>query len=139
MTNPQKERIAHLRGRGESYSKIAAALRLSENTVKSFCRRNKLGADIAAGHTADTKNNGLCGSCGGPLIHTPGAKKRRFCSDGCRMAWWNTHPEAVNRKAVYRFVCPACGTDFESYGNARRKYCSRACFGAARRVCHDQG
>ena len=128
MTALQKKRIAYLRGKGDSYTRIAATLGISENTVKSFCRRNNLGKNqpIAI--------ENACGNCGKPLVHTPGAKRKRFCTDKCRMAWWNAHPEAVNRKSVYHYQCLACGVSFVSYGNARRRYCSRACFGAARRA-----
>jgi len=42
MTVLQKEHITQMRTRGDSYSKIASALSISENTVKSFCRRNNL-------------------------------------------------------------------------------------------------
>ena len=132
MTLAQKSRITYLRGSGESCAKIAAELNISENTVKSFCRRNKLGAASTA--EPAPIHDGSCGNCGKPVSRTAGAKMKRFCSDKCRMAWWNAHPEAVNRKAVYRFVCPVCDTEFQSYGNAKRKYCSRACFGSAGRV-----
>jgi hypothetical protein len=43
----------------------------------------------------------------------------------------------MRRKAVYHFVCPVCDAAFDSYGNQHRKYCSRACFGAARRASHE--
>jgi endogenous inhibitor of DNA gyrase (YacG/DUF329 family) len=133
MTLLQKERIVLLRGKGESYAKIAAMLELSVNTVKSYCRRNNLGVEyIAEEQSAATE--GVCENCGCPLKRLPRAKQKRFCSDKCRMAWWKAHPEAVNRKAVYHFKCAACDTPFESYGNANRKYCSRACFGFSRRV-----
>ena len=134
MTTTQKEKIAMLRNKGKSYTTVAAELGLSENTIKSYCRRNNLGESYInkKKQTADT-----CGNCGNLLNHTSGAKKKRFCSDRCRMVWWNSHPEAVNRKAVYHFTCPVCNTDFESYGNSRRKYCSGACFGLARRSAHE--
>jgi len=136
MTALQKERIALMRGKGYSYAGIAAALGISENTVKSYCRRNNLGA----GHIAEQASvtAGTCENCGRQLKHVPKAKKKCFCSDKCRMVWWNSHPEAVNRKAYYQFRCAACGTPFESYGNAHRKYCSRACFGVARRASDGQ-
>lgn len=136
MTTLQKERIKILRNGGNSYFKIAAALGLSENTVKSHCRRNKIDAVNSIANIIKTYD-GLCGNCNKPVFYTAGAKKKRFCSDKCRMAWWNAHPEAVSRKTVYRFVCLVCKTDFESYGNAKRKYCSRACFGLSRRACHE--
>lgn len=126
MTQQQKETIMRMRRDGVSYSKISLALGISENTVKSFCRRNQLdGANIRRDYS-------LCGQCGLPLIQTAGAKQKRFCSDKCRMAWWNAHPEAIDRKAIYTFTCTACGCEFESYGNKNRKYCSRKCYGQSR-------
>ena len=130
MTTAQKSRIIYLRGNSESYAKIAAALGISENTVKSFCRRNNIGVKSAA-------NAETCIECEKPLIQIKNKKQKKFCSDKCRMAWWNAHPEAVNRKAIYNFVCNNCGVNFESYGNANRRYCSRACFGAARRAAYE--
>lgn len=135
MTYQQKEKIKQMRGEGFSYSKIAVMLGISENTVKSYCRRNNLGG--AGTGIANQADDILCGQCGALLIHTPSAKKKRFCSDICRMAWWNAHPEAVNRKAMYAFTCAHCGTAFESYGNKNRKYCSRACYGKSKAVRYE--
>ena len=131
MTEIQKQQIGHMRGMGKSYAFIANELGLSENTVKSYCRRNNVGIS--------TKNENpgakeTCCNCGILHQHKPGAKQKRFCSDKCRMAWWKSHPEAVNRKAIYRFICPICKVEFVSYGNAHRKYCSRACFGVFMRT-----
>ena len=131
MNTAQKQRIEFLRGKGWIYAAIADDLGISENTIKSYCRRNKIGIELKKEHPATINT---CANCGCPLAHTPGAKQKRFCSDECRMAWWKAHPEAVNRKAVYLFFCPTCGGSFESYGNANRKYCSRACFGMARKA-----
>lgn len=135
MTYQLKQKITQMRRDGFSYAKVADALGISENTVKSFCRRNGLGgigADIV------TQSDGaLCQNCKVPLTHTAGAKKKRFCSDKCRMAWWNAHPEAVHRKAVYTFHCAYCGLQFESYGNRKRKYCSRACYGKSKVIHHE--
>ena len=131
MTAAQKQRIEILRGKGESYASIAGDLGIPENTVKSYCRRNSIGIEIKKERPAATYT---CANCGCPLTHTPGSKHKRFCSDKCRMAWWKAHPEAVDRKSVYRFVCPTCGGSFEAYGNSGRKYCSRSCFGVARKA-----
>ena len=131
LINAHRQRIEYLRSKGESYAAIADSLGISVNTVKSHCRRNNFGAG-----SIDNPVN-TCDNCGKSLIHTPGSKRKRFCSDKCRMAWWAKHPDAVNRKAIYHFTCAVCGTSFESYGNARRKYCSKACFGMSKRVCHE--
>ena len=136
MTNMQKQRIEYLRGKAESYTAIADTLGVSENTIKSYCRRNGLGAGYIEKQTMANEGE-ICAHCGKPLMHRPGSKKKRFCSDQCRMAWWARHPEAVKRKAVYHFVCPVCGAEFEAYGNAKRKYCSRACSSSARRACRE--
>ena len=65
---------------------------------------------------------------------------RKFCSDACRTAWWNSHPDCVDRKAVYAYTCAHCGKPFTAYGNKERKYCSRNCyisdrFGEERDAC----
>ena len=44
MTENQQEDIKALRQSGLGYKKIAATLSMSENTVKSYCIRNKLKA-----------------------------------------------------------------------------------------------
>lgn len=102
MNNLQKEQIVILRANGESYSKIADVLGISINTIKSFCRRNNLGGVASAG----TKQEGdaLCNQCGAPLKQIAGKKQKRFCSNKCRMAWWNSHPEKINRIAVRAFT-----------------------------------
>ena len=134
MTQQQKETIIKMRGDGCSYSRISVALGVSENTVKSFCRRNNLGSMHT--RTCLQKNEDSCRQCGIPLTQTAGVKQKLFCSDKCRMAWWNNHPESVNRKAIYTFTCPICGREFESYGNKNRKYCSRICCGRSKAVWH---
>lgn len=130
MTNEQKERVKTLRRDGWGYKKIAIALEVSADTIKSFCRKEGLGGTLAApGRTQDDTH---CRECGRPLIQTVGMKKRKFCSTECRIKWWKAHPKAIKQKAVYTFTCPTCGRKFTSYGNAGRKYCSHECYVAAR-------
>ena len=47
MTEEQKTKIQQLRQRGMGYIRIAQALGISENTIKSFCRRNRLAGGVA--------------------------------------------------------------------------------------------
>lgn len=129
MTEEQKKQIKDLRGKGEGYKKIAQEIGLSENTVKSFCRRVLVQKQEVA---APIKSVSVCECCGKPIEQIPGRKKRRFCSDTCRQKWWNSHLHLVQRKAVYRLKCHHCGRIFEIYGNSRRKYCSHACYIAER-------
>ena len=70
----------------------------------------------------------ICPQCGKTVEPLTGRREKKFCSDVCRMAWWNRHSELVRRKAYYSLVCEHCGIPFESYGNKHRRYCSRACY-----------
>ena len=120
MTDLQKEQIKALRLQGIGYVKIGNMLGISDNTVRSFCRRNGLG-DAA-------KNTVACKHCGKLIKIVPKQKPRKFCSDACRTAWWNSHPDCVDRKAVYAYTCAHCGKSFTAYGNKERKYCSHNCY-----------
>lgn len=119
MKNNQKEMIRNMRRRGMPYGDIAAALGLSSNTVKSFCRRE----NISVTNDSDSKNRNLCKNCGAPLKHHPGSKKRTFCCDKCRYAWWNKN----RLKGNYRLTCFYCGHEFYS-NNKKQKYCGRECY-----------
>lgn len=128
MNIVQKERIAVLRSGNESYNRIAEILGISVNTVKSYCRRNNMGGCLSGATTKSDVHQMFCRQCGKELIWTPGKKTSKFCCGECRVKWWNSHPEKVNRKAVYSFNCSYCGTPFTAYGNTGRKYCSHACY-----------
>ena len=67
-------------------------------------------------------------NCDKPIYQPPGRKPKLFCSDKCRMTWWNSHRDAVNKKAYRTFVCEYCGKEFTSYATDTRKYCSRECY-----------
>lgn len=132
MTNEQREKIQELRGQGYGYATIAGAVGLSKDSVKAYCRKHSLGGVLAESNARIDLTAGVCLNCGKPLVQTPGRKKMKFCCDTCRAAWWKEHPEAVRQKAVYAFTCAHCGRSFSAYGNSKRKYCSHACYIAAR-------
>lgn len=121
MTNDQKNQILMLKQSGLGYVKIARRMNISENTVKTFLRRTPKTDAIE-------EKMPYCQNCGKPVFQDPHRKQKRFCSDKCRMAWWNQHQEKVNRKANYEFTCSYCGKAFTAYGNANRKYCSHECY-----------
>ena len=127
MNDTQRQQIRKLRAEGYSYSKVAQALGLSENTVKTFCRRNGLGG-VAEVTTQIESDRNYCLCCGEPVKQNPGKKKKKFCSDKCRNKWWNSNLDKVNRKAVYSFECLTCHSPFTAYGNAKRKYCCLECY-----------
>ena len=132
MTNEQKQRIVEMRDAGLGYSRIANSLSLSVNTVKSFCRRNAIsnpGDDVrqpAVQHVEQKQR--YCKKCGKAIQQQPGRKTKLFCSDRCRMAWWNSHLDQVNRKAMSEHTCQMCGKVFLVYGSRERKYCSHSCY-----------
>ena len=127
MTDRQKNEIVRMRQNGAKYSKISDVLGISINTVKSYCRRNKVQLK-----ETKTGSGNFCKNCGKNIIQREKVKKRKFCCPECKTEWWNSHPEAVNRKANYELRCLSCGKGFVSYGNKGRKYCSHECYINAR-------
>lgn len=115
MTREEKIKAQALRAAGKGYSAIAREMGLSVSTVTSFCKK----------HMNDTFD--VCPQCGVRLKHVPKHKKKKFCSDKCRMLWWNAHLDQVNRQTYYPAVCNHCGKEFLAYGNDHRKFCSREC------------
>lgn len=130
MTNEQKQRIAELRSTGISYAKIGEAIGISGNTVKTYCRRNHI--KVKKGVPVPDIIPTFCKECGAPLTQIEKQKPRVFCSRACREKWWHSHPDKLNKKAVYDFRCAGCGKPFSSYGNRHRKYCSHECYINAR-------
>ena len=136
MTNEQRTKISNMRNQGCGYKAIADAVGLSKDSIKAFCRAHGLAGVKADNSQAETTIDS-CLNCGTPLIHLPGAKRKKFCCPNCRQLWWNAHPEQVKRKAIYQFTCLSCGKPFTAYGNAGRKYCSHACYIAYRYAGRD--
>jgi len=97
--------INEMRLQGKSASEIAWKLGISVHTVRSHIRRHP---DLVGGNP--------CKNCGKSIMAVPGRKEKLFCSDKCRMAWWNSHREQVRKKTFYTIVCAYCGKEFESYG-----------------------
>ena len=121
MKLQDKNAINNMRLEGHSPSVIAAKLGLPQSTVRSYIHRHP----VIPGTTC-------CQQCGKPVIQPKHRREKKFCSDRCRMAWWNSHKEEVNKQAFYKLTCQQCGKEFDSYGNANRKYCCRTCYIASR-------
>ena len=132
MNHIQREKIVQLRNAGLSYAGIAQTLALSENTVKSYCQRNNLGGSLKISPSDDEVSQAHCTNCGTLLNQMAGHRAKKFCSDRCRMAWWNKHPSALSRKNTRVFTCQACGKCIEAYGKRERKYCSLSCYGKSK-------
>ena len=130
MTEEQKRKVSDLRRAGMGYTETARQAGVSRDAVRSFCRRNGLAGETAAGKegAAGCPEEGSCRECGKALRQLEGMKKRVFCSRECREKWWHGHPDQIRQRAVYSFTCAGCGQPFTAYGNAGRKYCSHECY-----------
>ena len=117
----QEEKIISLRKKGCEMVDIADSLGISRNTVKSICRQEGL-LDV-------TK---LCEYCKTPLVVFPGTKEKKFCSDKCRMKFWNSGLGTPNCDGMEDCVCLNCGKAFKAYPKRKRKYCSHECYVEAR-------
>jgi endogenous inhibitor of DNA gyrase (YacG/DUF329 family) len=128
MTENQKIEITEMRNSGLGFTAIASRLHLTRIAVRAFCKAQ--GLNEKRSPTLEMQNPALdnCKTCGKQLKHTAGKKNKKYCSDRCRMDWWNTHPNKVKRKAFYLFTCAFCGDEFTAYGNAKRKYCCHKCY-----------
>ena len=128
MNDDQKAAIAKMRNKGCGYGRIAAVLGLNLSTVKSHCRRQKIRKD----ETVENTLVDFCRNCGVPVRQTPGRKKKLFCSNSCRMQWWNAQPDQMRRKTWQMLICQNCGKEFKVYGRDVRKYCCHSCYVEAR-------
>jgi Sigma-70, region 4. len=128
MTTAEKDRIHEMRLLGISYSQISSELNISENTIKSYCRRHNLGKTTAKKTTGILVEKDVCKHCGKPIKQGSKGKHKKFCTEECRRLWWKANDTHIQRKAYYTLVCHGCGKSFKSYGNAKRKFCSHACY-----------
>lgn len=128
MTDKEKRLIEDYRNSGLSYSQISKAMNLPINSVKTYCRRHRLGTTFYNNNDVQS----FCEQCGSKMTQVVGRKKKRFCSDKCRILWWNSHNGDVKKKANYNCICTHCAKEFISYGNKGRKYCSHECYIADR-------
>lgn len=90
MNKFQEQQIRNLRMNGTGYRAIGAAVGLSRDIVRNYCRRHQLaGLGAVLTLNAEDQTGIRCRSCGRKLIQKPRGRKRKFCSDKCRSDWWN--------------------------------------------------
>ena len=83
MNDIQKAQIRELRLRGVGYRKIAKETGMSENTVKSYCRRHPLSPK-----EPETEQAHHCLQCGQPIEQNGKRKEKKFCSSAPMPAGW---------------------------------------------------
>ncbi|MBQ7765910.1 MAG: RNA polymerase subunit sigma-70 [Lachnospiraceae bacterium] len=133
MTEYQRDQIVAMRKEGIGYHSIGVALGLTRDTVRNFCKGHQL-AGYGKKIKMHLQEGKTCMYCGKLIQQPETGRKRKFCSEKCRRAWWKGHQECIKRGegALYIFKCECCGKDFVAYGNAKRKYCSHECYIKAR-------
>jgi hypothetical protein len=129
VTEPEKSIIQRMRESGAAYAIIADHLKISPNTVKSFCQRKDIQYQAEFRPVSELR---FCAQCGQPIVQQENRKEKRFCSDKCRSGWWNKHRQELSRKKAIIMTCAHCGNHFESYPQEQRKYCCHACYIQAR-------
>lgn len=120
MTDVTKTKIIMLKNKGLRPVDIEHEIGVPRETIKTFCKRHYSPPILP---TAEEK---ICVSCGKQFDYRK--RKAKYCSDECRQAWWNSHPELVRKKAFYFQKCACCGEEFAAYGVKTRKYCSHKCY-----------
>lgn len=85
MTLEKRERVKEMRLAGLGYKKIAQEIGVSRSTVKTYCFRHGL---AGKGEELAKAAGNLCRNCGTPVVQTPKRKKKLYCSDQCRYAYW---------------------------------------------------
>ena len=125
LTEEDKQKIAKMRLDGKSYQKIATALGFSKSTVKSYLRRQ--GIKVLPPVDYEKLMYIYCLQCGAKLQQNEKTKRKKFCCDACRMAWWKAHQDQLNRKTITR-SCVFCGKEFEVNEGSSKKYCSTDCY-----------
>ena len=132
MTEQQKITIRNLREQNFSYVAIARAMSLTVSTIKSYCQRSGLAGNRKGAFKSQLDNlkalPTFCRCCGSQIIQKEKVKRRIFCSDECRVTWWNSHLELVKRRNPHTDRCICCGNEFTWHGSKVRKFCSHACY-----------
>ena len=122
MKKQQIKIINQMLQQGKNTTEISVTLDIPSSTIRAHLRRHP---EFYGGRS--------CRNCGKAMVQPVGRKEKHFCSDKCRMAWWNSHREQIQKKAYYHLTCAYCGKEFESYGKRDRKFCCRDCYDQSRR------
>lgn len=133
LTDTQRRQIRELRMRGLGYKAIGEITGLGRGSVREFCKRNNLlgyGKALRQSIMEKIQEGSLCPQCGAPILQPVMGRRKRFCSDTCRQAWWAAHQEAIqhNSQKMETRVCAYCGTEFRIYSCRKQKYCCHDCY-----------
>jgi len=103
MTPEQKIQVEGLWVDGMGYKKIASITGLSRSTIRSHLKRHSLFAPSPVAEPKPIKPPTgipviLCRQCGQFIPQCPKRKRKSFCSDKCRVTWFNHHRSSNKEK-----------------------------------------
>ncbi len=110
MTDAQKEQVRYLRCEGLGYGAIATRLGISENTVKSFCRRNNLTG------VASKEPVVVCRNCGRPLPQYPKRNSENFAPRLAAAHGGSCTRSLSIKPPSIRLPAPIAGRNFRAMG-----------------------
>lgn len=114
MTDIEKLKIDELKQSGYSYSQISKELSIPIGTIKTFIMRKR--------------ETNTCLNCHREIVSIEYHKKKKFCSDKCRLDWWSRNRDKLKLKTLIEYDCEYCHKKFKAPRSAKRKFCSTACF-----------
>lgn len=126
MTDQQREKIIKLRRLNYGYKTIANKLGIPVDTVKSYCKRHNIIKGFPQSDSYAAEH--FCMQCGNSIIQDPKRKEKKFCSDACRIKWWNSHSDLIKTKTGHSVICAYCRKEFYVNKQSNRKYCSHSCY-----------
>lgn len=126
MNDTERKRIDDLKASGKTANMISKELNISLNTVKTYLRRRRQKVVIKTNIEEIKPVDGKCLYCGSDISNGK-TKHKKFCSDKCRMKWWNEHRELV-KKNVKVVSCLHCHKEFKADENKVVKFCSHDCY-----------
>ena len=125
LTDAERTKIIEMRSKGIGYKAIGTELGMSRDAVRRFCKNNNV-----AGYAGAVKINHdemeTCPNCGKALEQAKRGRPKKFCSDKCRLKWWNYN--FSSHSFGMKITCAGCGRSFMSSPSAKRKYCSHECY-----------
>ena len=133
MTDAQARQIQEMRMKGSGYKAIGAAIGLSRDIVRNYCKKHNL-----AGYAAVVSKNmklmvdgkEVCHFCGNAITQPRDWKAETLLLRKMQEGMVEGAPGGNEKSefASYELTCQHCGKTFISYGNRNRKYCSRECY-----------
>ncbi len=114
VTGEQKEKIVRFRRMGRSYAEIGKEIGVSKDTVKSFCRRNKLtSAELLVIDDTDR-----CRECGAEIEQRPKRKKGYSAVKPAGRNGGRSIPARSGRRRSMNSFAPGVGNHSRPMGTA---------------------